>query len=71
MYLLMYGREARLPSDLMYGTPPDTTDDETSPVDFVARQQDILRRVHTPSFAEILEQRQNNESTRTKGHSSS
>ena len=44
-FFLMYGREARIPADLVYGSLPDT---ETVPniPEFVEKQQDILREAY-------------------------
>ena len=42
-YFLMFGREARVPADIAYGTTPDDDDLQRSHVDFVAKHQDRLR----------------------------
>ena len=41
-FSLMFGREARIPADMVYGTPEDPTL-FNSPVEFVASQQEKLR----------------------------
>lgn len=44
-YFLMYGREARIPSDLIYGPPPDTGS-STKLSDFVQDHQDTFRQAY-------------------------
>jgi len=41
-YFLMYGREARIPADLVYGPPPDLSHAEDVP-EFVAQRRDALQ----------------------------
>jgi len=43
-FSLMFGREARIPADLVYGTPPTGDGHFDSVVDFVASQQTELRK---------------------------
>ena len=40
-FFLMYGREATLPADIVYGLPP-TDSEQRSPVEFVSEQQEKL-----------------------------
>ena len=65
----MYGREARLSSDLMYEPPPDSTDNETSLVYFVVRQQYIIRRAYAfvrGNLGETAERRKHTYDLRTR-----
>ena len=45
-YFLMHGREARIPSDLVYGPPPSTEEEEPAVNEFVERQLSTLHQAY-------------------------
>ena len=44
-YFLLHGREARIPADLIYGSPPDS-DHSTELSEFVMRQRDVFHEAY-------------------------
>ena len=44
--MMMLGREVRLPVDLLYGRPPNTTNDNKLLPEYIAKQAEHIEKVH-------------------------
>ena len=67
-YFLMFGREAQIPADFVYGTPPDDRNKETTANDFVNQQNKMQEAFHLvrDSLGQAAERRKHAYDLRTR-----